>query len=253
MTANPTPPRQRVMYPHTVAKIIDHTPLTREVVFQAQGEGICFKAGQFCTMHIPQVTATGDSSDAKPKAIMRAYSFASDERSTKEFRLLLKYVEGGVASNYVWGFKGGETVNFTGPFGRIFFREPPSQQIVFLNTGSGITQHMCYLLSKKEQYPNLRYRMLFGLRHESDIFYRQQLEEIQKTLTDFKFEYVLSRPEGKWTGKKGYVQNFISEFDYKNIDTTFYLCGNGGMIKEVKQILAENNFDKTRILAEAFS
>lgn len=243
MTTNPTPPRTRVMHPHTVAEIIDHTPLTREVVFRAQGDGICFKAGQFCTMHVP----------AEPKNLMRAYSFASDERVSKEFRLVLKFVENGPASKYVWGFKGGETVNFTGPFGRILFREPPSPQIVFLNTGSGITQHFSYLISKKEQYPNLKYRMLFGLRHETDIFYEKELNDLKKVLTDFHFEYVLSRPQGDWDGKRGYVQNFISEFDYKNVDTTFYLCGNGGMIKEVKQLLAENGFDKTKIFSEAFS
>ncbi|MEN0059745.1 MAG: phenol 2-monooxygenase, partial [Bdellovibrio sp.] len=135
----------------------------------------------------------------------------------------------------------------------VFFQEPPTQQIVFLNTGTGLSQHICYLLSKKEQYPNLRYRLLFGVRTEKDIYYEKELAALQKDLPDFKYEYVLSRPSEAWTGKKGYVQNFISEFEYKDIPTTFYLCGNGAMIKEVKhQLLEVDGFEKSRIWSEAF-
>ena len=63
----------------------------------------------------------------------------------------------------------------------------------------------------------------------------------------------VSRPSTEWTGKKGYVQNFLSETGYKEIPTTFYLCGNGGMIKESKhQLLEIDGLDKTRVWAEAF-
>jgi NAD(P)H-flavin reductase len=63
----------------------------------------------------------------------------------------------------------------------------------------------------------------------------------------------LSRPSENWQGKKGYVQNFMADFDYKNIPSTFYLCGNGGMIKEVKhQLLEVDGLEKSQIWAEAF-
>jgi ferredoxin-NADP reductase len=49
------------------------------------------------------------------------------------------------------------------------------------------------------------------------------------------------------------VQNFIKDFDYHSIPTTFYLCGNGGMIKDVKaQLIEKEAFDKGRIFSEAF-
>jgi CDP-4-dehydro-6-deoxyglucose reductase len=99
----------------------------------------------------------------------------------------------------------------------------------------------------------LRYRLLFGVRNEQEIYYRKELDLLQTQMKDFKYEYVLSRPGDSWTGKKGYVQHFISEFNYRDVDTTFYLCGNGGMIKEVKaQLLERDGFDKTKIFAEAF-
>lgn len=235
----------RKIYEMQVSKIIDHTSNVRELIIETKNnEEFAFKAGQFVMLNVPQ-------GDAKPA--LRAYSIASDERTKNGFKLLFKFVENGVASNYVWKMEEGQSVNFTGPFGKVFFQEPPAEQIVMLSTGTGVSQHLSYLLSKKEQYPNLKYRMLFGVRSESDIYYENHLQEIQKSLPNFTYEYILSRPSETWKGRKGYVQHFLNDFDYKNIPTTFYLCGNGGMIKEVKQQLLEvDGLPKTAIWAEAF-
>lgn len=234
----------RTIYKTKVSEIIDHTPSVRELVIQTQDpQQFQFKAGQFVTLHVPQ----------EPKPAMRAYSIASDDRQKDGFRLLFKHIEGGVASNYIWGLKGQETLTFTGPFGRVFFKDPPTPQIVFLNTGTGLSQHYSFLMSKRELYPDLQFRMLFGVRNEKEMYYEPQLDQLKKEMKDFDYQFVLSRPTEAWTGKKGYVQNFIQQFDYQNIDTTFYLCGNGGMIKEVKhQLIDVEGFDKNKILSEAF-
>ncbi|MBL7672323.1 MAG: phenol 2-monooxygenase [Bdellovibrionaceae bacterium] len=260
----------RTLTQMTVETIIDHTPMVRELRLRNQSsEPFRFKAGQFVMLHVP------DAETGKPA--LRAYSIASEEQKTDGFNLILKYVDNGKASSFVWGLGGNETLSFTGPFGKVFFQEPPTEQIIFLNTGTGLAQHLSYLLSKKDQFPNLKYKMLFGLRHETDIYFEKELTELQKTLPNFEFEYVLSRPQATWsknhedtkttensgnssrawssgrTGKTGYVQNFIKDFDFKNIPTTFYLCGNGGMIKATKEILIDQyGFDKTCIWAEAF-
>ena len=235
----------RTVYSMKVEKIIDYTPNIRELVLKTESPAeFQFRAGQFVMLRVPQ---------PEGKPVLRAYSIASSEKTKTGFRLIFKFVETGIASTYVWSLKGDETLEFTGPFGKVFFQEPPTEQIVFLNTGSGVSQHLCYLLSKKAEYPNLKYRLLFGLRHEADIYLKEELDALQKEFTDFKYEFVLSRPPENWQGKTGYIQHFIKEFDYMNIPTTFYLCGNGAMIKDVKQQLLEvDGFDKTRLWTEAF-
>lgn len=235
----------RSVYSMKVDKIIDYTHNIRELVLKTETpEEFSFRAGQFVMLHVP-VT------DSKPA--LRAYSIASSEKNKNGIRLIFKFVETGIASTYVWGLKGGETLRFTGPFGKVFFQEPPTQQVVFLNTGSGVSQHLCYLLSKKDQHPNVLYRMLFGIRSEKDIYLKEELDALQSEFKNFKYEFVLSRASDSWNGKRGYVQHFIKEFDYMTIPTTFYLCGNGGMIKEVKhQLLELDGFDKSRLWTEAF-
>ena len=237
----------RIVYDFSLDQIKDHTKEIRELflTLKSGGPEFKFKAGQFAMLHVPVEGA------AKPA--LRAYSIATTEHDTQKFRLIFKYVENGVASKFVWDLKGHETLQFTGPFGKVFFQEPPDEQIVFLNTGSGLSQHFCFLESKMKQYPNLKYKLYFGLRYEADRYYEQELNELKKHLPNFEFHYVLSRPTESWIGKKGYVQNFLPETDYKNIPTTFYLCGNGAMIKDVKHQLFEiDGIDKSKVWAEAF-
>ncbi len=240
----------RVIYNYKINKITDHTPQIRELDLEITGDSdFNFKAGQFVMLHVPTVNPEGQTG----KPALRAYSIATTEENKKSFRLIFKFVETGVASEFVWALKGHETLQFTGPFGKVFFQEPPTEQIVFLNTGSGISQHFCFIESKMKTYPNLKYKLYFGLRYEQDIYYRKELEALKKNLPNFEYHYVISRPTETWTGKKGYVQNFIDETNYKTIPTTFYLCGNGAMIKDVKhQLIEVDQFDKTKIWAEAF-
>lgn len=234
----------RVIYNMKIQSIIDHTPSVRELILKTDNpHQFQFKAGQFVMLHVPQ---------AEGKPALRAYSIASDERDVNGYKLLFKYVDNGKASEFVWKLKGDETLQMTGPFGKVFFQEPPTEQIVFLNTGTGLSQHLSYLLSKKDQYPELKYRLLFGMRTEQDCYYAKELNDLKKQLPNFQWEFVLSRPSESWTGKKGYVQNFIEDYNYMNVPTTFYLCGNGGMIKATKETLLAKGFDPKKIWVEAF-
>lgn len=234
----------RTVYQMKVTEIIDHTHNIRELNLQTQdSQEFKFRAGQFVMLHVPQV-------EGKP--LLRAYSIASSEKRSNGFRLIFKFVDNGAASKYVWALKGDETLQFTGPFGRLFFQEPPTEQIIMLNTGSGVSQHLCYLLSKKDQHPNLKYRLLFGVRNTNDIYHDKLLNELSKEMPDFKYDFVLSRADENWKGKKGYIQNHIQECGFMDTPTTFYLCGNSAMIKATKEILETAGFPKERIWAEAF-
>ena len=130
-------PKGRQIYKMRVTEIRDHTPSIRELFLRCEEpNSFHFRAGQFVMLHVP-------IEGAKPA--LRAYSIASTEHATGGFRLIFKYVESGAASKYVWSLTGNDLLEFTGPFGRVFFKEPSTEQVIFLNTGSGVSQHFSFI------------------------------------------------------------------------------------------------------------
>lgn len=235
---------KRVIFKTKITKILDHTELIREIFVEVlPPHEFQFRAGQFAMLHIPHAE----------KPVLRAYSVSSDDRETKKFSLIFKKVPGGTASTYIWNSLVGDLLDFTGPFGRVFFPEPPCQQLIFFNTGSGVAQHLSYLRSFADKYPDLNCKMYFGLYTEKEIYYQKELLDLQKKLKNFEFHFVLSEPSLEWKGRKGYVQDFLNEFDYQKIETRFFLCGNGAMIRDTRKILLERDlFDANKIHCEAF-
>ena len=92
--------------------------------------------------------------------------------------------------------------------------------------------------------------ILFGARDAGDLLYTDELSEILSS----DLVQVLSRPTTDWPGFKGRVTDWLRSnsptLDWKH--TEFYLCGNGAMIDEVKQILAAHEVDKSCIHQEVY-
>lgn len=235
--------KKRIVFKSRVDKIIDYTPDFRELWLQlTEPLELNFKAGQFLMLHVP--------SEAKP--VLRAYSIASNDKDKSQVKLIFKYVQKGIASEYVWKLTQGKEIQFTGPFGRVFFKEPASEQIIFLNTGSGVAQHICFIKSHADQIREKKISFFMGLRSETDIYFEEELKAVQREFKNFNFNYVLSRPNENWKGLKGYVQNQIDGLNYIQTPTDFYMCGNGMMIKDVKEKLASHGISPANIIYEAF-
>ena len=226
----------RVVYEYKINSIIDHTHTIRELHLELTNHPeFNFKAGQFVMLHVP-VPDGG-------KALLRAYSIASTDQDNKRFSLLFKSVETGKATEYVWALKGDEILKFTGPFGKVFFQEPPTEQIVFLNTGSGLSQHMSFLLSKMNQYPNLKYKLYFGIRSEKDIYFQKELDELKSKSTDLIKE--------KTSNEEQIVNTIIEEF---SISIALKLASENSLQElidsEIYTLLSQHSKDKVLKLKE---
>ncbi len=205
-----------------------------------------FKAGQFMMLNIPP-------REGQKRPTLRAYSIASDANEASGFKLIVKLVPNGLGSDFLKNLKPGDNINFTGPFGKLLFLEPPTKQVLLISTGAGISQHTSYLFTHAEKYPQVKFRMLVGVWNEQETFYKEELFALKNRLKNFDYQFVVDSPTPAWTGLKGFVTSHIDMFDYKNNDTTFYLCGNPAMINAVTEKLKADGFDPARILAEAFS
>jgi CDP-4-dehydro-6-deoxyglucose reductase len=236
----------KIVYRTTLVELNQVTPTMRELKLRIEdGYKMPFRAGQFVMLQVP--------AEGKPKPEQRAYSIASGADHDDRFTLLFKHFPGGVASEYVLKLTGGETLHFTGPWGRCFFKEPAAEQVIFVCTGSGLSQHISFLLSDAPNYPETKFHMLIGVSSESEMFYDKELKAIKERVKYFDYHWCLSRPSPEWTGRKGRVTAFIGDYDYKNKPTHIYLCGSGEMVKDVKRFLIEENgVPKENLIIENF-
>lgn len=237
---------KRQIYTAELISAQTHTEQIREYEFKLKEPALfAFKAGQFLMLHLPP-------ENPGEKEILRAYSLASGEKDFTHFRLLIKYVEQGIASKFFWGLTSGQDIRFTGPFGKLFFPETPSKNLFFLSTGSGLAPHLSYIETYLEKWPQSRFHFLIGVRTQKDFFYVNYLENQKKRYPHFNYEFVLSRPDEQWKGRSGYLQKQISTLNTNLQESHFFICGNESMAKETKQALIEAQVPKEKILVEIF-
>lgn len=167
-----------------------------------------FAAGQF----ISAVTA-----DDRGKSQTRAYSIAS-AASENRFDLCVNRVEGGFFSNFLCDLPEGGTVQVHGPHGHFVLRQPVTDSI-FVATGTGVAPMRGFTQWLfPEQGPDAgmdrsegrQIWLVYGTRHESEIYYRDYFERLAEERENFHYVTTLSRAGEEWAGKRGYVQEHLS-------------------------------------------
>jgi len=218
------------------------TPTVYELDFVSEPE-FSFKAGQFVSVVVPGKGPGG-------RDIRRAYSIASAPEH-RPVQLCIKLLEDGPGSNYLNDLKIGDPFKAFAPYGDFVLKTPKGRSIVFVATGTGIAPFRSMVLSKdfdRDAYG--AFSVLFGAREESEQLYTA---EMSKAL-GAQFVMALTKAKPAFVGYHGRVTNYLrahlKDFDLPNTD--FYLCGNGGMITEVKEILMSQGVPKTSVHQEIY-
>ena len=233
------------------AKLIFKKTLTPDVLelhYESEPE-FPFQPGQFISILVAGKGPGG-------RDLRRAYSIASAPELTRAgrsvFELCVKLVENGPGTQYLNGMQIGEKLKGIAPYGDFVFKPKAGRNAIFVATGTGIAPFRSMVFSKifAENTPPSTV-LLFGARNQSDLLYT---DELSAALGNQGLVQALSRPEGDWSGFKGRVTDWLRENESKIAwaETEFYLCGNGAMIDEVKQILSGKGVEKTSIHQEVY-
>ncbi|MEK9166995.1 MAG: FAD-dependent oxidoreductase [Patescibacteria group bacterium] len=181
----------------------------------------------------------------------RAYSIASSPENKDFFTICIKLIPGGRASSYFAGLKIGDECSFIGSYGR-FVLQDSEKDIVMVATGTGIAPFMSMLnvlWSKGFSKPVTLY---FGVATETDLFYLDILKKWEEEHDNFTFLITLSEESSGWKGLKGRVTPHLEEALIDAGNTAIYLCGNGNMIKDVRDLMLERGIPKEDIHFEQF-
>ncbi|MGE3153888.1 MAG: FAD-binding oxidoreductase [Nitrospiraceae bacterium] len=213
-----------------VDRITDLTHDVREVELRLlEPEAIDFQPGQFISFDI---VVTG-----KPRPVTRAYSIASPPSRPRQITLLFNRVDHGPGSSYLFSLNGGDRVHFKGAAGTFRLRDDGTRDLLFVATGTGIAPLRAMIWTKLEQGSPCAITLFWGLRSQRDLYYQQELTDLSKSFSRFRYVTTLSKPEPGWAGSTGRVTELVREQIQSVSNLAVYLCGNGGMIKEVTAVL----------------
>jgi ferredoxin-NADP reductase len=239
-------------------------------------ESFAFAAGQF-------ITAVAEDDSGKEQT--RAYSLASAADGNR-FDLCANRVDDGFFSNRLADLPDlpeGAAIQIYGPNGFFTLREPITDSIL-VATGTGIAPirgfaQWLFPASGPEAGTNRSggrdIWLVYGTRYESEIYYREEFEELARRWPNFHYLPTLSRAPESWTGLRGYVQEHVARIVEERaarlglpphqpapdpsipardlrFDIYAYVCGLTNMVTAVRDRLAGFGWHRKQIIFERY-
>lgn len=224
----------------TLVEFTDIADEVRHFVFEADTEDFTFIPGQFVSL----------SSMVDGKKVTRAYSIASEPHGNL-FELCLNRVKEGRLSPRLFEMEVGDTIPMQGPLG-YFVPRTPLCDSVLIATGTGIAPFRAMLKSMLARGKDHTFTLIFGVRYEHNLMYREEFELLAEHHPNFRFWPTLSRPGEDWQGRTGHVQMHLAEAIGDRRDVDVYICGLKLMVDDVRARLKDLGFDRKHIIYEKY-
>lgn len=204
---------------------------------------INFKPGQYIQFKVPQTDE------------FRAYSVASLPSRRDTIELIVRLVPGGLCSTYIHEVLDvKDEIAITGPYGEFFLREDSDRDIICIGGGCGMAPIRSIIYHLKEKNMPRRITYFFGARRAMDLFYTEELRDIQGQCPNFKYVPALSepKPEDKWEGETGFITQTVERYIEAGSNMDAYLCGPPPMIDASLKVLTNKGISPEHIYYDKF-
>ena len=222
-------------YKLKIIEIIDETPDIK--TFRVENKDVLFYPGQFFMVRFE------DSA-----AFHRAYSIASSPTQKKYMDITMNLV--GEFTKKLWQTKAGNYLLFKGPYGKFYFDEAMSNDLVLIGGGLGITPLMSIIRYCNDKSLKNKIILVYSIRTPWDIIYTEEIKKIKEQNNNFNYTITITRPDDKtlWTGKTGRIDIDLLKNNIGNVENSLYfLCGPIGFVKLSIQILESLGAKKEQI------
>jgi len=221
-------------------------PLTREVMALylqlPPVETLKFLPGQYIDVLLPG-------------GQRRSFSLANPHHDGAYLEIHVGMVPGGRFSDEVFShMQAGTLLEIQGPLGSFFLQEESTRHILMIAAGTGFAPYKAMLCHLFENQLQRQVTLYWGARCKTDLYEQTLVEQWAREQQEFRFVPVLTepRPEDRWTGRRGCVQEAVlgdyGEFSRHDI----YLAGPPPMVRSVRQSLLLKGADPEHIFSDAF-
>ena len=249
------------------------------VVKLPEGEVLDFQSGGYIQIDVPKIDVDFRTMDVQPEyredwdklkmwdlkmknpePIYRAYSMANHPAEGNIVKLNIRIatppwdrakgqfmnVNPGICSSYIFSRKPGDKVMVSGPYGEFHIKKT-NREMMFIGGGAGMAPLRSMIFDQfLTKHTDRKASYWYGARSLREVFYEDELRDIEKNNPNFKFNLALSEPmpEDNWTGYTGFIHqvaldNYLSKHPEPE-DIEYYLCGppmmNSAVLKMLDQL-----------------
>jgi CDP-4-dehydro-6-deoxyglucose reductase, E3 len=203
-----------------------------------------FRGGQYVTMML--------GLDGEGQPVRRSFSVASLSDGGSRLRFFIRMPKGAPLFELFSALPLGFEVPMTAPSGALVLAPHHGGDVVFAATGTGLAPVLAMLGELQGRQESGRRFVYWGLREESDIFIRSEVERACGAAGAL-LRVFLSRASGRWTGRRGRITHALVDETPQLIQPTFYLVGNPAMVAATKTALVAVGIDRrSQIVTEAY-
>jgi CDP-4-dehydro-6-deoxyglucose reductase len=188
-----------------------------------------------------------------PEGTTRSFSMASKPQANRiDFHI--RRIEGGsFTSGVMMQLRPGDPLEVEAPLGSFRLHLEDYRQLLMVATGTGLAPIKAMLESLMDNSDCPPVRLYWGSRSTDDLYLHNQIRTWGERLCDFNYVPVLSRADGAWAGRRGYVQDAIAADLGDLSDYAIYLCGSPEMIASAKQAFFRRGASVDHVYSEGFA
>ncbi|UUX49264.1 ferredoxin reductase family protein [Nisaea acidiphila] len=238
-------PLLRLRSPYKVRSVRRIAERTWELaIAPADGKPLSFEAGQFVWLNIgPSPFSLREN----------PFSISSAPASGDRVEFLIKEV--GDFTRSLGTIQPGARAWIDGPHGSLAIPGPDAPGIGLIAGGVGVAPLLSILREMRATGDRRPVALLYGNRTETQIAYREELEQLEAE-PNVTVRHVLSEPPAGWQGFVGGVNTETTAATFDRFDDanrwTYLLCGPPGMIDSAETALVERGVPSGSILSERF-
>ncbi|MCI9888280.1 FCD domain-containing protein [Micrococcales bacterium 31B] len=202
-------------------------------------DALAFLPGQYVNLKIPGTD------------LERSYSF-SNGPLVEAASFMVRITPDGAMSEYLRDRASvGDTIEFTGPYGSFFLREP-KRPLLLLAGGTGLAPLLSILEKLTESAAPPAVHLIYGVSREADIVGLDWLGTYEARLPGFTWDLIASEP-GTSAPHTGYVTQIIEPHHLHDGDVDIYLCGPPPMVNAVASWLETEGVTPANLYFERFA
>ena len=232
-----------------IARVVENRPVARGSMWLTleanDGEAAAFEPGHVLGLGIEQ---------SGGEYLRHAYTVTRGDPYRRRFSHVYRVISGGRLTPQLEKMQPGEFLCFHGPGHTPIQKEVQAQasRIAGLATGTGIGPLYGYAEKTLSEGERRLITLYVGMREETDICLRDELEFLRERYANFSYHFTLTRPGPSWKGRHGRLTHTVPLLLGRLHDLHVHLVGNGEMVHLVRPALYEAGIPRDRVSIETY-